>query len=227
MVTAIFPAAGQSRRMKSSTNKNFLELAGQPILIHTLLKFSESDKVNKLVIAAAVDEVTIIEEMLNNTEGLKPFQVVVGGSERQYSIANALKVVDDDCKIILVHDAARPLVSIDTIEAVINAAEIYGAAIAAVSEKNTIKVIDDDCFVIDTPPRSKLVSVQTPQGFRREIIMEAYEQAAHHDFLGTDDSSLVEQLGCKVKIVYSDYRNIKITTPEDILIAKAFLGSDI
>ena len=226
MATAIFPAAGQSRRMHSSTNKNFLEIDGQPVLVHTLLKFSKSDKIDRLIVAAAVDEVEVVEEMLNGADGLKPFQVVVGGSERQYSIANALKVVFDDCDVVLVHDAARPLVNLNTIEEVVEAARVHGAAIAAVPEKNTIKVIDNGDFVIDTPPRSKLVSVQTPQGFRRDIILKAYEQAERDGFLGTDDSSLVERLGYKVKIVKSDYKNIKITTPEDILIAEAFLRRD-
>ena len=226
MATAIFPAAGQSRRMKSSKNKNFLELAGQPILIHTLLKFSQSEQIDNLIIAAAVDEVTIIEDMLSKIEGLKPFQVVIGGSERQYSIANALKVVPDNCDVVLVHDAARPLISIKIIDEVIEIAKIYGGAVAAVPEKNTIKVIDSENFVVDTPPRAQLVSIQTPQGFRREIIMKAYEQAERDGFLGTDDSSLVERLDYKVKIVQSDYKNIKITTPEDILIAEALLRSD-
>ncbi len=226
MVTAIFPAAGQSKRMQSSTNKNFLEIDDQPILIHTLLKFSKSDKIEKLIVAAAVDEVKIVEEMLAEVEGLKPFQIVEGGSERQYSIANALKFLPDNCDVVLVHDAARPLISVETIEEVIAAARIYGCAIAAVPEKNTIKVIDDDGFVVDTPPRATLVSVQTPQGFKRDIIVKAYEQAERDNFLGTDDSSLVERLGYKVKIVKSDYKNIKITTPEDILIAEAFLRSD-
>lgn len=227
MVTAIFPAAGQSRRMKSDTNKNFLELEGMPILIHTLLKFSESDKINNLIIAASPNEIEIIEEMLNNTNNLKPFKVVEGGSERQYSIYNALKVTPKESDIILVHDAARPLISVETIDAVVEAARNYGGAIAAVPEKNTIKVIDKDGFVIDTPSRDKLVSVQTPQGFKRDIIMKAYEQADHDNFLGTDDASLVERIDVKVKVVQSDYRNIKVTTPEDILIAKALIKANL
>ncbi len=223
MVTAIFPAAGQSRRMKSSTNKNFLELDGQPILIHTLLKFSKSDKIDNLIIAAAVDEVEFVKKMLKNVTGLKPFEIVVGGSERQYSIANALKVLPGDTEIILVHDAARPLIGIETIDTVVEAAKIYGGVIAAMPEKNTIKVVDSDDFVVNTPPRSKLVSVQTPQGFQRDILLRAYKQAELDNFLGTDDASLVERLGVKVKIVRSDYSNIKITTPEDILIAQILL----
>ena len=226
MVTAIFPAAGQSRRMQSATNKNFLLLNGKPILVHTLLKFSKSAKIDKLIVAAASDEIEAVEEMLNKVAELKPFKVVVGGSERQYSIENALKVVDDDCEIILVHDAARPLVSIKTINEVVDAARMYGGAIAAVPEKNTIKIVDDENFVTDTPPRSKLVAVQTPQGFHRDIILKAYEQARDDNFLGTDDSSLVERLGIKVKIVQSDYSNIKVTTPEDMLIANTLLNKN-
>ena len=229
MVTAIFPAAGQSRRMKdildSVTNKNFLELGNSSILIHTLQTFSQSNKIDNLIIAAASDEIETVKEILSQVSDLKPYQVVEGGSERQYSIANALRCVPDDSEIILVHDAARPLISIKTIEEVVEAARIYGGAIAAVPEKNTIKVVDTDKFVVATPPRAQLVSVQTPQGFRREIIMKAYQQAADDNFLGTDDSSLVERLGIKVKIVLSEYRNIKVTTPEDILIAQALINA--
>ena len=227
MVTAIFPAAGQSRRMHSKKNKNFLQIKDQPILIHTLKKFSKSDKIDKLIIAAAPDEVEIVKKMLQKIADLKPFQVVAGGSERQYSIANALKFIDDDCEVILVHDAARPMVTVETIDKVVDMAKLHGAAIAAVKEKNTIKIVNDDDFVIDTPPRSTLVSVQTPQGFRKEIILKAYEQAKIDNFLGTDDSSLVERLGYKVKIVQSDYKNIKLTTPEDIIIAEAFLKEEV
>lgn len=231
MVTAIFPAAGQSRRMKSLlnsvTNKNFLELDGLAILIKTLQTFSKSTKIDNLIIAAASDEIKIIEDMLEKYSDLKPFNIVEGGSERQYSVANALKFVSDDCDVVLVHDAARPLIKIETIDAVVEAAENYGGAIAAVPEKNTIKVIDSESFVVSTPKRSTLVSVQTPQGFKRDIIMKAYEQAEHDNFLGTDDSSLVERLGVKVKIVKSDYQNIKVTTPEDILIAKALIEANV
>ena len=223
MVTAIFPAAGKSRRMQSIKNKNFMKLDGVPILIRTLKKFSQSKKIDELIVAVAKSEFEIVVEMLSRVEDLKPFQVVVGGSERQYSIANALKVIDKDCKIILVHDAARPLISVETIDKVIDAARNFGAAIAAVPEKNTIKIVDEENFVKDTPDRSKLFSIQTPQGFKKEILLQAYEQAAKDDFLGTDDSSLVEKIGVKVKIVESDYQNIKITTPEDILIAESFL----
>lgn len=211
--------------LTSVTNKNFLELNEETILIQTLLTFSKSDKIDNLIIAAAPNEVAFVTEMLSNISDLKPFKIIEGGSERQYSIANALKFISEEVEIILVHDAARPLISIRTIDEVVEATRIYGGAIAAVPEKNTIKFVDDDDFVVNTPPRSQLVAVQTPQGFKRDIIMKAYEQAKIDNFLGTDDSSLVERLGVKVKVVKSDYRNIKITTPEDILIAQTLLKS--
>ena len=223
MVTAIFPAAGSSKRMGGGMNKNFLELAGEPILIRTLKTFSQVDRINFLIVIVAAHEVETVEKLLRGTEGLKNFAVTIGGSERQYSIANGLKLLPEDAEIILVHDAARPLISTRTIEAVIDAAEKFGGAIAAVPVKDTIKFIDAEGFVKQTPPRKELVAVQTPQGFRREILLQAYDKAAEENFLGTDDSSLAERLGAKIKIVTSDYRNIKVTTPEDIGIAENFL----
>ena len=224
MVTAIFPAAGASRRMGGDTNKIFLELGGESILIRTLKIFSKSPRINFLIVVVSENDVDAVEKLLESAEDLKPYTVTIGGSERQYSIANGLKLLPEDAEIVLVHDAARPLVSAKVIEEVINAAEKFGGAIAAVPEKNTIKFIDAENFVTYTPPRSKLVEVQTPQGFRRELLIKAYEQAAEDKFLGTDDSSLVERVGDRIKIVVSDYRNIKITTPEDLKIAESLIS---
>ena len=224
MVTAIFPAAGASRRMGGGTNKIFLELGGEPILIRTLKTFSQSPRINFLIVVVSENDVYAVENLLSTAEDLKPYKIVVGGSERQYSIANGLKELPDDAEIVLVHDAARPLISLKVIEDVIDAAEKFGGAIAAVPEKNTIKFVDAENFVTYTPPRSKLVEVQTPQGFRRELLIKAYEQAEADKFLGTDDSSLVERVGDKIKVVTSDYRNIKITTPEDLKIAESLVN---
>lgn len=223
MVTAIFPAAGSSVRMGGGVNKNLLALAGEPILIRTLKTFSRVERVNFLIVVVASHEVETVERLLSSTEGLKPWRVTVGGSERQYSIANGLKLLPDDAEIILVHDAARPLISARTINDVIDAAEAFGGAIAAVPSKDTIKIVDAEGFVKQTPPRRDLVSVQTPQGFKREILLQAYAQAQAEKFLGTDDASLVERLGAKVKVVKSGYDNIKITTPEDLSVAETFL----
>lgn len=225
MVTVIFPAAGSSTRMGSSINKNLLRLAGEPILIRTLKTFSQVGRINFLIVVVAANEVEQVEELLSATGGLKPWRVTVGGSERQYSIANGLKLLPDDAEIILVHDAARPLISVQTINGVIDAATEFGGSIAAVPAKDTIKIVGADKFVRFTPPRRELVAVQTPQGFKREILLRAYDKAVEDNFLGTDDSSLVERLGIRVKVVTSNYDNIKITTPEDLRVAESLLLS--
>lgn len=223
MVSVIFPAAGQGRRMKVGKNKVFLELAGRPMLVHTLLRFSRIEEVEQLIIAVGEAEIRSVEEMLRDVSGLKPYHITAGGSERQYSIANAMRLVSNRADVVLVHDAARPLVSRETILGVINAARSSGGAIAAVPEKNTVKVVSADGVVEYTPPRETLWAVQTPQGFRRDILFRAYQKAGEDGFLGTDDASLVERLGVPVRVVKSDYRNIKVTTPEDLVIAEALM----
>ena len=224
MVSVIFPAAGAGRRMKADRNKVFLELSSVPILLRTLRRFSAVPAVAELIVVVAKDEVAFVEEMLEKAQGLKPWRVVQGGAERQYSIANGMAHLAADADIVLVHDAARPLVSLAAIEAVISAAREKGAAIAAVRAKNTIKVVGEDGRVEATPARASLWEVQTPQGFRREILQRAYEKAAQDGFLGTDDASLVERIGEAVFVVESDYGNLKITTPEDLWMAEALLA---
>ncbi len=223
MVSVVFPAAGAGRRMKAGKNKVFLTLAGVPVLVHTLRRFSAVSDVDELVIATGKNETETVRAMLEGETGLKPWKLVEGGSERQYSVLNGLRAIDAKADIVLVHDAARPFVSRETIEAVIRAAKETGAAIAAVPEKNTIKVVEDG-IVVSTPPRSSLWAVQTPQGFRRELLERANAQAEADGFLGTDDASLVERIGAPVAVVSGDYHNIKVTTPEDMVIGEAFLA---
>lgn len=224
MVSVIFPAAGAGRRMKADRNKVLLELSGVPILLRTLRRFSAVPAVAELIVVVAKDEIAFVEGMLEKAQGLKPWCVVQGGAERQYSIANGMAHLAANADVVLVHDAARPLVSLAAIEAVIFAAREKGAAIAAVRAKNTIKVVSEDGRVEATPSRASLWEVQTPQGFRREILERAYEKAAQDGFLGTDDASLVERIGEAVFVVESDYGNLKITTPEDLWMAEALLA---
>lgn len=224
MVSVIFPAAGAGKRMKAGRNKVFLELSGVPILLRSLQRFSAVPAVAELIVVVAEDETASVEALLAGAQGLKPWQVTAGGAERQYSIANGMKRLSASADIVLVHDAARPLVSFETIEAVIRAANEKGAAIAAVRAKNTIKAVGEGGLVEATPPREGLWEVQTPQGFRRDLLERAYEKAAQDGFLGTDDASLVERLGEAVFVVESDYGNLKITTPEDLWLAEALLA---
>ncbi len=228
MTTAVFPAAGASTRMNNfgGTNKNLLKLAGEMVLLRSIKTFSQVERVNFLIVVVCESEVDAVKKLLSEQKNLKPWVVTVGGSERQYSIANGLKLVPPDADTILVHDAARPLITKKTIEAVIDAAEEFGGAIATVPAKDTIKIVGADGFVRHTPPRRELVAVQTPQGFKRDILLRAYEKAVEDNFLGTDDSSLVERLGIRIKIVPGEYSNLKITTPEDIFVAETFLRSE-
>lgn len=224
MVTVIFPAAGKGSRMQAGMNKVFMPLDGVPILIRTLLQYSSCGEIDQMVVVVASHEVDFVKSLLEKLKGLKPYKVVAGGSERQYSVLNGINSVegrDDD--IILVHDAARPFISQETITATIDEVKKSGGAIAAVPAKNTIKVCDSAGQVLETPDRSTLWEIQTPQGFTRDLLLAANDKAQAEGFLGTDDASLVERTGQPVHIVNSDYRNIKITTPEDILIGEAFI----
>ena len=213
--------------MGAGKNKVLLELSGVPILLRSLQAFSAVAEVGQLIVVVAAGEVALVEGLFRNVQGLKPWCVVAGGAERQYSVANGMKHLAASSDIVLVHDAARPLVSRETIEAIISAAREKGAAIAAVRAKNTIKVVDPEGRVEATPPREQLWEVQTPQGFRRELLLAAYERAAADGFLGTDDASLVERLGVPVRIVRGEYSNIKVTTPEDMVVAEAILRNDM
>ncbi len=223
MITAIILAAGRGKRMNSSINKVFMLLNKQPILLHSILSFSKCPRVNHLIVVAAPDEAIYVESMLRSREEIKSWQVIIGGSERQYSIANALKVLPSDTKLVLVHDGARPLVTTQCIDDVIQGAIQYKAAVVAVPVKDTIKTVNKYSMVTGTPDRHTLWSIQTPQGFDAQLLKQAYDCAAQEDYLGTDDASLVERLGTEVKIVVGNYENIKVTTPEDLMIAEAFL----
>ena len=227
MVSVVFPAAGQAHRMQVGLNKVFLTLAGKPMLLRTLLTFSKVPDVGELIVAVGADEVEPVTSLLGRVKGLAPWRVVEGGTERQYSIRNGLALVSEEADIVLVHDAARPLIRRDTIEELIRVVRAEGAAIIAVPEKNTIKIAAEDGTVAATPPRSSLWQVQTPQGFRKDLLMEANPQADEDGFLGTDDASLVERLGVPVRIVRGEYSNIKVTTPEDMVVAEAILRNDM
>ncbi|WP_303996648.1 2-C-methyl-D-erythritol 4-phosphate cytidylyltransferase [Megamonas hypermegale] len=220
MVSVIFPAAGQGRRMGLGFNKIFTELAGKPILIQTLLTFSRCDCIDELVIAVDVNEMDIIKKVLSRMPGLKPYKIVAGGSERQYSVYNGLMAVSPEADIVLVHDAARPLISERVIQNVVDEVMLSGSAVCAVPVKDTTAVIDEMGFIEKVPDRDKLWAIQTPQGFRKEILAQAHQKAQEDDFLGTDEASIVRRTGRSVKLVMGDYDNIKITTPTDLFMAE-------
>ena len=224
MVCAIIAAAGRGRRMGSDKGKQLMLLNGKPVLARTLEAIASCPQVDRLVIVTEYEHIASVEELATNLDLGRPFTIVAGGSERQYSVANALKAVPDQAEIILVHDGARPLILPGQVEAVIEAARTYGAAGLAAPVKDTIKNVNREGFAIGTPDRNYLWAIQTPQVFKAELLRKAYSQAEADGFIGTDDASLVERMGVAVKLVNGGYENIKITTPEDVCIAESLLA---
>jgi len=235
-VVVIIPAAGLGTRMttarrgKKAPSKQFTELAGTPILLHTLRKFAASPEVAEIFVALRKDEINSFRTRLEK-EGKdilqKNIQLVEGGEHRQQSVANALAAVKaavDD--IILVHDAVRPFVTAEIIQEVVQGVKKHGAAIAGLPAVDTIKQVErtaDAAIIKATVPREKIVMAQTPQGFRYDVIKKAFDQATADGFIGTDEASLVEHSEHEVAVVMGSTRNIKITTPADLELAEFFL----
>lgn len=225
-VIALIPAAGMGRRMGAGINKQYLLVAGKPIIAHTLSIFQGMAGVDEVYLVIPADEIPYCREHVVERYGLtKVRKIVPGGAERQHSVLNGLRALVDvaDGDVILIHDGVRPFVPKTVIEQAVSAATVHDGALVAVPAKDTIKLVSEG-IVTDTPPRERLWLAQTPQAFRYGIILRAHEDAAAAGCLGTDDASLVERLGLKVHVVPGDYRNIKITTPEDMQLAEAFLA---
>lgn len=215
-VTAIIVGAGSGRRM-GYKNKPFLDLSGKPILSYTLDSFQKSEKVDEIILVVNDQSKELAENLIKDYNISKVSNIIFGGKERQDSIQNALNQISKS-DIVLVHDAARPFVTIDLVNNIIKTTQEHKAAIPCIKVKDTIKQGED--FVQHTLNRSELNAVQTPQGFDFELLKEAYTNAKEKDFLGTDDASLVEFLGRDVKIVEGIDHNIKITVPFDMIIAE-------
>src|SRR5271167_4997103 len=233
-VIVVIPAAGLGTRMSAahgapkSKSKQFFELQGTPILIHTLRKFEQCDAINEIVVALRKNEADGFLKLIEAEGFKKPLRIVEGGEHRQNSVANALaaiKAADDD--IVLVHDAVRPFVDQETILGVIEAVKKYDAAIAGVPAVDTVKQVDrtaDGAVVVATVPRERMVLAQTPQGFRFGLLKRAFDEANADGFMGTDEASLIERSGAPVHVVMGSPRNLKITTPADLELAEFFLS---
>jgi len=217
----ILPAAGQGKRMGAGINKLLLELNNMPVLLHTLLAFEGDEDCDGMILAINPGEQEQIISLLDKYKIKKRVIFVAGGAERQQSVYNGLKAVRGS-SLVLVHDAARPFITKGLIDALVEAAERDGAAIAAVPVKDTVKKVAGN-HVVETIERSSLWAVQTPQAFRVSVLIEAHKKAELEEFLGTDDASLVERLPHPVAIVPGDYNNIKLTTREDLVFAEAIL----
>ncbi len=223
-IKAIIPAAGRGKRMKSYLNKQFMLLQGMPMIVHTLRVFQAAEAVTEIVLVCAPGEEEYYRrEILGSYEITKPVLVVAGGRERQDSVYHGLLSIEGDCDYVMVHDGARPLVTAELISRIAEEVKVVNAVVAGVPVKDTIKRTDAGGIIVDTLQRERLWHVQTPQAFKYTLLKQAHEQARAAEYCGTDDASLVERVGVPVKIIPGSYENIKITTPEDIIIAETIL----
>ncbi|MGQ9010699.1 2-C-methyl-D-erythritol 4-phosphate cytidylyltransferase [Bacillus stercoris] len=221
----VIPAAGQGKRMKAGRNKLFIELKGDPVIIHTLRVFDSHRQCDKIILVINEQDREHFQQLLSDYPFQTLIELVAGGDERQHSVYKGLKAVKQE-KIVLVHDGARPFIKHEQIDELIAEAEQTGAAILAVPVKDTIKRVQD-LQVSETIERSSLWAVQTPQAFRLSLLMKAHAEAERKGFLGTDDASLVEQMeGGSVRVVEGSYTNIKLTTPDDLTSAEAIMESE-
>jgi len=219
-IGVIIAAAGQSKRL--GHNKVLMDLGGKIVLLYSLEQFIKIPSLSQVVIVVrAQDEIEVRDILKNQEYDASTIQIVVGGKERQDSVYAGLKALKS-CNIVAIHDGARPFINYELIDKLIGEAIQDGAVIPASPVKETIKVVKEG-YVESTLPREFLWSVQTPQVFKYELIIEAYEKAYNDNFYGTDDASLVERLGYKVKITPGEYTNVKITTREDLEIAQRYL----
>jgi 2-C-methyl-D-erythritol 4-phosphate cytidylyltransferase len=222
--TVIILSAGKGNRMKAKINKQFLMLQNKPVIAYALEAFEQCDEIDEIIVVVASDELEYFNtNILHKFDFCKVKEVVAGGQERQQSAYNGLKSVSQDSEIILIHDGARPFVSQQTIIDCINEAKICGAASAGMPSKDTIKLVDQNGIVTSTPPRDRVWQTQTPQAFKRALIIEAHEIARHKQITATDDAMLIEMLGYPVKMVTATYENIKITTPEDLSLGEQLI----
>ena len=208
------------------TKKPYLELLDRPILAHTIGVFDRSTVVDTIFAIVGEMDFDVCRSVVIEPYGFqKVGGLVPGGGTRQDSVFNGLKALPHDTDFVIVHDGVRPFVTDEIIFTCLEAAADCGAAVTAVPVKDTIKITDRDEFVVDTPDRSQLWAVQTPQVFRRDVLIEAHQHARREQIQLTDDAALVEQLGLKVKCVMGSYSNLKITTPEDLTVAKALINN--
>ena len=235
-VAVILPAAGLGTRMgkgsaeKTGTSrKQFMLLEGSPILLHTVRRFAASDRVSELVVAVRAEDMEWVGAMLAGEFHGRKVRVVEGGNSRQQSVENALRSLGPETDLVAVHDAVRPFIDIEIIHRAFDEAAETGAAIVALPAVDTVKQVNrgnGKTRVRTTLQRDNLVLVQTPQVFRYELLERAYEAAQRDGFIGTDESSLVERLDVEVAVVAGSDRNIKITRPADMELARLFLRED-
>ena len=223
----IIVAAGSGSRMNMGINKQFIKLKDKEIIVYTLEKFYKHKNIDEIVVVVKEQEAEFFKKEIIDKYNFENIKIAYGGKERQNSVYNGLKMLDKKCDIVLVHDGARPFISEQLIDNCIEEAKSHNAVVVGVPVKDTIKVINEDNDIVDTPERSKLWAVQTPQTFNYDILVKSYEDAFENKFYGTDDAMLVERIGYKVKMIEGSYNNIKITTQEDLNIGTQILQVEL
>lgn len=213
-ISAVILGAGKSTRMGEGINKIFLCLKQKPIICYSLAIFQKCHLINDITLVVREEDIKRAEDLVLNFGFSKVKKIISGGEERQDSVYNGLLALDNP-EFVVIHDGARPFISEDLLTNSIDAAISFGAAVVAVPVKDTIKIVDNDGFIERTLERNKLYHIQTPQSFKYDLILKAYEKGIGEGLKVTDDAAFLESFGIKVRVVYGSYNNIKITTPFD------------
>ena len=219
----VIVAAGTGSRMNMGINKQFIKLEGKEVIVYTIEKFYNNHNIDDIVVVVKESEAEFFKKEIIEKYNFENIKIAYGGKERQDSIYNGLKCVDKNCKIVLIHDGARPFVDNRIIEECISVAKEKKAVVVGVPVKDTIKIVIDG-KITDTPNRANLWSAQTPQTFDYSLIKKAYDEAYKSNYYGTDDSMLVENIGQEVTMIMGSYENIKITSPEDLNMGEQILS---
>jgi 2-C-methyl-D-erythritol 4-phosphate cytidylyltransferase len=223
-ISAIVVAAGRGTRMGMQTAKALLPLGGVPMAVHSLHTLAAVPGLNSIILVVGTDHRQAAADMLERSVPWPiPIHLITGGAERQDSVAAGLASVDPTVDLVIVHDAARPFVSLSCVHACVQAAAGSGAAIVAVPAHDTVKQVGPDRTIVATLDRRSIWLAQTPQVFRTHLLREAYAQAARDGYIATDDAALVERIGAKVFVVPGESTNRKITTPDDLRWAEWYL----
>jgi len=219
----VLPAAGMGLRLGRPEPKALVPILDTPLLVWTLRRLAPLDLLDEAVITVPESESERFRQSLDKFFPDNTFRIVAGGAERQDSVREALAHTPSDGDIVVIHDAARPFVPEEAVQAAIDAADRHGAATVALPAIDTILRVDDGDFLVETPPRKEMWACQTPQVFRKDLILAAHERARKEGYAGTDDATLVRWLGEPVKVVPGSPANFKVTTPRDLLFAKLLL----
>jgi len=219
-VAAIVPSAGTGARLKSRIQKPYIKVGGKPILARTLMVLSKNKNIIEILVSVGKDKLNKARKEIIEKYNIKKARLVIGGKVRSDSVYSALKAVSGNIDYVLIHDGIRPFITNELIETLLKEASRFRVAVAAVPVKPTLKFVSKDGFIKSTPLRKYFWEAQTPQVFKKDLIEKAYKIARKKKIITTDDSALVERIGVKPKIVMGSYSNIKITTREDLELAR-------